>query len=220
MHITLQNLLHIQNEIKEKIKEFNIYKFNPKIIAVSKTFKIDHIMHLVDHGHIHYGENKVQEAIEKWTEIRKNNQNLKLHMIGKLQSNKVKQAVKIFDYIHSVDSIKLAKKIKTEQEEVGKNLGIFLQVNLGDEVQKNGVNKSNLNELVNFCKEINLNVLGLMCLPPFEDNSSKYFEELKKLNDLFSFTEISMGMSHDYLEAIKFRSTFLRIGSKIFGKRN
>mgnify|MGYP001366988410 CR=1 FL=1 len=220
MHITLQNLLHIQNEIKEKIKEFNIYKFNPKIIAVSKTFKIDHIMHLVDHGHIHYGENKVQEAIEKWTEIRKNNQNLKLHMIGKLQSNKVKQAVKIFDYIHSVDSIKLAKKIKTEQEEVGKNLGIFLQVNLGDEVQKNGVNKSNLNELVNFCKEINLNVLGLMCLPPFEDNSSKYFEELKKLNDLFSFTEISMGMSHDYLEAIKFRTTFLRIGSKIFGKRN
>ena len=177
-------------------------------------------MHLVDHGHIHYGENKVQEAIEKWTEIRKNNQNLKLHMIGKLQSNKVKQAVKIFDYIHSVDSIKLAKKIKTEQEEVGKNLGIFLQVNLGDEVQKNGVNKSNLNELVNFCKEINLNVLGLMCLPPIEDNSSKYFEELKKLNDLFSFTEISMGMSHDYLEAIKFRSTFLRIGSKIFGKRN
>lgn len=219
MHKTLQNLLHIKNEIQEKIVELKYNNFTPRIIAVSKTFKIDHISHLIDYGHIDYGENKVQEALEKWTEIKKKNREIKLHMIGKLQSNKVKHAVKIFDFIHSIDSLKLVTKVKEEQEKIGKKLGLFIQVNLGNETQKNGVHRENLKELVEYCKESKLDLLGLMCLPPFDKDSIKYFQELKKLNNDFLLNEISMGMSHDYIQAVKLKSTFLRIGSKIFGNR-
>ena len=220
MHVSIQNLLHIQSEIKEKIINKNFTNYRPEIIAVSKTFKIDHIIHLVNHGHLHFGENKVQEAIEKWNVIKSEHCKLKLHMIGKLQTNKVKNAIKIFDYIHSVDSMKLAKKISDEQEKIGKKLKIFIQVNLENEPQKSGVSPDNLENLINYCREINLDLVGLMCLPPFDGNSHKYFEKLSNLNNKFFFKEISMGMSHDFIDAINFKSTFLRIGSKIFGNRS
>lgn len=194
--------------------------YYPNTVAVSKTFKIEHILHLIEFGHKHFGENKVQEAIAKWTKIKENDSSIKLHMIGKLQTNKVKQAVKIFDYIHSVDNLKLAKKISDEQKKNNKQVNIFLQVNIGNEVQKSGINQNNLSELINFCFEKKLKIVGLMCLPPFEKDSGPYFEELKNLNDKFNFKEISMGMSHDYETAIKYKSTFLRIGSKIFGERD
>ena len=193
--------------------------YKPKIIAVSKTFPIEHISHLISHGHLNFGENKVQEAVEKWTNIKEKNKNIKIHMIGKLQTNKVKNAVKIFDYIHSVDSLKLIKKISIEQANIQKKIKIFIQVNIGAESQKSGVNVNQVKETYNFCKANNLEVIGLMCLPPFESNSERYFSELKEINDQMGFKEISMGMSHDYLEAVKLKSTYLRIGSKIFGAR-
>ena len=193
--------------------------YKPEIIAVSKTFPIEHISHLISHGHLNFGENKVQEAVEKWTNIKEKNKNIKIHMIGKLQTNKVKNAVKIFDYIHSVDSLKLIKKISTEQANIQKKIKIFIQVNIGAESQKSGVNVNQVKETYNFCKANNLEVIGLMCLPPFDSNSEKYFSELKEINDQMGFKEISMGMSHDYLEAVKLKSTYLRIGSKIFGAR-
>jgi len=191
----------------------------PKIIAVSKTFKMDKILPLIDHGHVDFGENKIQEAVEKWAEIKSKNLNIKLHMIGKLQSNKVKFAVKLFDYIHSVDSEKLAKKIADEQNKVNKRVKIFIQVNIGDEEQKSGVKKTVVNDLILYCKKINLDVVGLMCLPPADDNSSFYFNEMNLLNKSFGLSELSMGMSSDYLEASKNSSTYLRIGSSIFGER-
>ena len=191
----------------------------PKIIAVSKTFKIDKILPLIDHGHIDFGENKIQEAVDKWTEVKSNNSNIKLHMIGKLQTNKVKFAVKLFDYIHSVDSQKLAKKIADEQKKINKNIKIFIQVNIGNEEQKTGINKTEVSDLVLYCKKINLEVIGLMCLPPADNNSSFYFNEMNVLNNSFSFPELSMGMSSDYIEASKNSATFLRIGSSIFGER-
>ena len=193
--------------------------YKPEIIAVSKTFPIEHISHLINHGHLNFGENKVQEAVEKWTNIKEKNKNIKIHMIGKLQTNKVKNAVKIFDYIHSVDSLKLIKKISIEQANIQKKIKIFIQVNIGAESQKSGVNVNQVKETYNFCKANNLEVIGLMCLPPFESNSERYFSELKEINDQMGFKEISMGMSHDYLEAVKLKSTHLRIGSKIFGAR-
>ena len=193
--------------------------YKPEIIAVSKTFPIEHISHLISHGHLNFGENKVQEAVEKWTNIKEKNKNIKIHMIGKLQTNKVKNAVKIFDYIHSVDSLKLIKKISTEQANIQRKIKIFIQVNIGAESQKSGVNVNQVKETYNFCKANNLEVIGLMCLPPFDSNSEKYFSELKEINDQMGFKEISMGMSHDYLEAVKLKSTYLRIGSKIFGAR-
>ena len=165
MHSTVKNLLDIQDNIKVKLNEININNY-PKIIAVSKTFKIDQISPLIDHGHKDFGENKVQEAVEKWTEVKKINPEIQLHMIGKLQTNKVKFAVKLFDYIHSVDSEKLAKKIADEQNKINKNIKIFLQVNIGDENQKSGINKNELKQLVSYCKEINLDLIGLMCIPP------------------------------------------------------
>lgn len=191
----------------------------PKIIAVSKTFKIDKILPLIDHGHIDFGENKIQEAVDKWADIKPNNLNIKLHMIGKLQSNKVKFAVKLFDYIHSVDSEKLAKKIADEQKKINKRLKIFIQVNIGDEEQKSGIKKTEVNDLITYCKKIDLDVAGLMCLPPADKNSSFYFNEMNTLNRSFGLSDLSMGMSSDYLEASKNSATYLRIGSSIFGER-
>ena len=218
MHNTVKNLLDIENNIKIYLNKLNIDN-NPKIVAVSKTFKIDKILPLIEYGHIHYGENKVQEAVEKWTEIKKKNSDVKLHMIGKLQSNKVKFAVKAFDYIHSVDSEKLAKKIFDEQNKINRKIKIFLQVNIGDENQKSGIHKKKVAQLVSYCKDIGLDLLGLMCIPPAYKDSDKYFEEMNKLNNAFGFTELSMGMSSDFLVAAKNLSTYVRIGSNIFGQR-
>ena len=218
MHSTVKNLLDIQNIIKVKLNEININKY-PKIIAVSKTFKIDQISPLINHGHMDFGENKVQEAVEKWTEVKKINPKIQLHMIGKLQTNKVKFAVKLFDYIHSVDSKKLAKKIADEQNKINKNIKIFLQVNIGDENQKSGINKNELKQLVFYCKEINLDLIGLMCIPPVNIDPEVYFVEMKSLNKDLGFTQLSMGMSSDFLIAAKHESTFIRVGSSIFGER-
>ena len=218
MHNTVQNLIEIADEIKLNLKDSNIVNL-PKIIAVSKTFKIDKILPLIDYGHIDFGENKIQEAVDKWTEIKSKNTNIKLHMIGKLQTNKVKFAVKLFDYIHSVDSKKLAKKIADEQKKIDKKIKIFIQVNIGNEEQKSGINKTELGDLVLYCKNINLDVLGLMCIPPADEDASIYFKEINLLNNSFDFTELSMGMSSDYIEASKNSASYLRIGSSIFGKR-
>ena len=218
MHNTVKNLIDIQNNIKIHLNKLNIDN-HPKIVAVSKTFKIDKILPLIDHGHINYGENKVQEAVEKWTEVKKINPEIKLHMIGKLQTNKVKFAVKLFDYIHSVDSTKLAKKISEEQNKINKNIKIFLQVNIGNENQKSGINKSELKQLVSYCKEINLDLIGLMCIPPANISPEVYFDEMKNLNKALGFDELSMGMSSDFLLAAKNESTFIRVGSSIFGQR-
>ena len=218
MHSTVKNLLDIENSINIHLNKLNINN-NPKIIAVSKTFKIDKILPLIDHGHVDYGENKVQEAFEKWTEIKKINSNIKLHMIGKLQTNKVKFAVQIFDYIHSVDSQKLAKKIADEQNKINKKIKIFLQVNIGDENQKSGINKAEINQLVSYCKEIGLDLIGLMCIPPANIDPERYFDEMNKLNKTLDLNELSMGMSSDFLIATKYFSTYVRIGSSIFGKR-
>ena len=218
MHITVKNLLDIENNIKVHMNEL---KFNnyPKIIAVSKTFKIDKILPLLDHGHIDFGENKVQEAIEKWSEIKKDNSSIKLHMIGKLQTNKVKFAVKLFDYIHSVDSEKLAKKIADEQNKLNKKIKIFLQVNIGEENQKSGINKNDVRHLVSYCKEIGLDLIGLMCIPPIDVDPENYFKEMSILNESLGFSDLSMGMSSDFLSAVKHLSTYVRIGSGIFGQR-
>ena len=218
MHNTVKNLLDIKNNIKIHLNKLNIGKY-PKIIAVSKTFKIDKILPLIEYGHIDYGENKVQEAIEKWTEIKKKNSEIKLHMIGKLQTNKVKFAVQLFDYIHSVDSEKLAKKIVDEQNNINKKVKVFLQVNIGNENQKSGININELDKLVSFSKKIGLDVIGLMCIPPVDIHPEDYFKKMNNLNKNLSFTELSMGMSSDYLTAAKHLSTFVRIGSSIFGQR-
>ena len=181
---------------------------------------MDHILPLVEYGHLDYGENKVQETIEKWTDVKIKNDKINLHLIGKLQTNKVKFAVKIFDYIHSLDSEKLAKKISEEQEKQNKTPKIFIQINLGKEVQKSGIVKENLLDFYKFTKDLNLNVIGLMCIPPFEEDSSKYFSQMSKLNEMISLHELSMGMSSDYLNALEYNSTYLRIGSNIFGQRS
>ena len=219
MHSTVKNLLDIESNIKIHLDELKI-KNNPKIIAVSKTFKIEKILPLIDHGHIDFGENKVQEAVEKWTEIKKINSAIKLHMIGKLQTNKVKFAVKLFDYIHSVDSEKLAKKIADEQHKVNKEIKIFLQVNIGEENQKSGINKNDVQHLVSYCKKIGLNLIGLMCIPPMNIDPENYFKEMNILNKSLGFSELSMGMSSDFLIASKHLSTYVRIGSSIFGERS
>ena len=210
MHNTVKNLFDIETKINKRAK----------IIAVSKTFKIDKILPLVDHGHTHFGENKVQEAVEKWTDIKNKNSKLNLHMIGKLQTNKVKFAVKLFDYIHSVDSEKLARKIANEGEKINKKIKIFIQVNIGDENQKSGINKNELSNLVSICKSINLDLIGLMCIPPENLDPTSYFTEMDTLNKSFGFTELSMGMSGDYLKAVENSATFIRIGSSIFGSRS
>jgi len=191
----------------------------PKIIAVSKTFPIESILPLIDHGHLHYGENKVQEALDKWTDIKNQNKNIKLHLIGKLQSNKVKFALKIFDYIHSLDSEKLATKIADEQTKQGKKPKILIQVNIGNEDQKSGIDKERLGDFYRFCKNLNLDIIGTMCIPPNDDNTEKYFFEMNEMNKELNFKELSMGMSGDYLSAIKYNATYVRVGSKIFGNR-
>ena len=219
MHNTVKNLLDIENSIKVYLNKLNINN-HPKIIAVSKTFEIDKILPLIEHGHTDYGENKVQEAVEKWTDIKKHNPQVKLHMIGKLQTNKVKFAVQIFDYIHSVDSEKLAKKILDEQNKINKKIKIFLQVNIGDENQKSGINKNEVNKFVNYCRQIELDLIGLMCIPPIDINPESYFEEMNKLNKVAGFNELSMGMSSDFLLATKHLATYVRIGSSIFGQRS
>ena len=219
MHQTIINLNDINEKIKNaKEKNINLTK-KPTLIAVSKTFNSDDIKPLVDFGHIHFGENRVQEALDKWVNIKENNDAVKLHLIGKLQTNKVKFAVKIFDYIHTVDSIKLARKISTEENKLKKKIKLFIQVNIGSEEQKSGVAENNLKELIEECSKLNLRVIGLMCIPPNDNNSKIHFKKMKELNLKYSLSELSMGMSSDYIEAIEEGSTFVRIGSKIFGER-
>jgi len=219
MHTTVKNLLDIKNNIIRYSEELGANNI-PKIIAVSKTFNLDKILPVLNHGHLEFGENKVQEALEKWSDIKKENSKIKLHLIGKLQTNKVKFAVKLFDYIHSVDSAKLAKKISNEQQKINRTIKIFLQVNIGNEKQKSGVNKNQLNELISYCKDIKLDVIGLMCIPPVNTDPDPYFEEMNILNKSFGFSDLSMGMSSDFLKAIKHSSTYVRIGSSIFGSRD
>ena len=219
MHDVIKSYKEVISAIEHRLKDQNITT-QPKVIAVSKTFSLDKILPLIDYGHLDYGENKVQEAIEKWTNIKLTKKDLKLHLIGKLQTNKVKQAIKIFDYIHSVDSEKLAKKIADEEDKQEKKIKIFIQVNIGDEDQKSGINKNQLSDFYQFCKTSKLNVVGLMCIPPFDQDSKKYFEEMSVLNKKLNLNDLSMGMSSDYLEAINYSATYLRIGSSIFGNRN
>ncbi|MDA9759181.1 YggS family pyridoxal phosphate-dependent enzyme [Candidatus Pelagibacter sp.] len=219
MHKIIQNLIDIQKKIDSSLESSTINKV-PKIIAVSKTFGMDKISPLIDHGHLDFGENKVQEAIEKWSDVKSNNANIKLHLIGGLQTNKVKLAVRLFDFIHSVDSEKLAQKISNEQQKQKKKLKLFIQVNIGDEQQKSGVDKASVSNLYSYCKSLNLNVVGLMCIPPFEKPSEKFFKEMNMLNKNLNLKELSMGMSSDYLDAIKNSATYVRIGSNIFGQRS
>ena len=216
LHKSIVNLNLIKEDLKSKIKNYQ----NVKVIAVSKTFSMGAIMPLIEYGHLEYGENKVQEAITKWTDIKLTNPDIKLHLIGKLQTNKVKFALKLFDYIHSVDTKKLAKKIADEELKQNKKIKIFLQVNIGNEEQKSGINKNNLNDFYLYCKNLNLDVVGLMCIPPVGDNSENFFKEMALLNKKLNLLELSMGMSSDYIEAAKNSATYLRIGSNIFGKRS
>ena len=211
MHNSLNSLTSIQSEI-------NSEKVN--IIAVSKTFPISNILPLINANHIHFGENKVQEALEKWTEIKQDLPNIKLHLIGNLQTNKVKFALPLFDYIHSLDSLKLAKKISDEQIKKNFRPKIFIQINIGNEDQKNGINKEDLEPFYKKCtEEFNLNIIGLMCLPPFDKNSQPFFLEMKRISQTLNLNELSMGMSNDYMEAVSSGATYVRIGSKIFGER-
>ena len=217
MHKSINNLIEIKKEIHSKNLD---PKSKIKIIAVSKSFSIENIKPLIDYGHLDFGENKVQEAFDKWSQIKEEKKNLNLHMIGRLQTNKVKFAVKLFDYIHSLDSIKLAKKISVEQKKLNKNLKIFIQINIGNENQKNGIPVDELPSFYQTCtKDFGLNIIGLMCLPPINFDPSSSFKTLDTLSKKLNLGDLSMGMSSDYISAIKFNSTFVRIGSKIFGKR-
>ena len=220
MHNTVKNLIDLNEEVKKKINNLKNQTYPPIIIAVSKTFPLEHIWPLIEYGHCHFGENKVQEALNKWSEIKAKKSDLKLHMIGKLQTNKVRQAVSIFDYIHSVDNIKLANKISNEQKKQNKKIKIFLQVNIGEENQKSGSNLDDLNSLASECKNLNLDVIGLMCLPPINEPTTKYFSLIKNKNDEFNFKDLSLGMSNDYIDALNYQTTFIRIGTKIFGERS
>ncbi|MDA8918228.1 YggS family pyridoxal phosphate-dependent enzyme [Candidatus Pelagibacter sp.] len=221
MHNTVQNLIYIEGLIKSTVNDNNIGSHKlPKIIAVSKTFEIDKIFPVIEYGHIDYGENKVQEAINKWTNIKIKYPNIKLHLIGKLQTNKVKFALKIFDYIHSLDTEKLAIKIADEQVKQGKRPKIFIQVNIGNESQKSGLSRKKIINFYKFCKNLNLDIIGTMCIPPNNENTKSYFSEMNKINKELNFEDLSMGMSGDYLDAVKNNATYLRIGSKIFGDRD
>ena len=215
MHKSIENLQLINNEIRLKVKE-NIH---PNVIAVSKTFQMPDILPLIEYGHIHFGENKVQEALEKWENLKLNNSKIKLHLIGGLQSNKVKLAIKLFDYIHSVDNEKLIKKIADEQIKQNKRVKIFIQVNIGNEEQKSGVLKKNLNNLFNYAQSLGLNIVGLMCIPPQHQDPEPFFKELRNLSEKLNIKDLSMGMSADYILAVENSASFLRIGSKIFGNR-
>ena len=219
MHNSIEKLIQIEKLVKSKKESLNLPK-QPRIIAVSKTFKLEKILPLIEHGHLDYGENKVKEAIDKWSEIKLKKPDIKLHLIGKLQTNKVKFAVKLFDYIHSVDSEKLAKKIADEQDKQKKKIKLFIQVNIGEETQKSGLNQKELENFYFYCQKLNLDIIGLMCLPPNNVNPVPFFKELKKLNDHLQLSELSMGMSSDFIEAVENHSTFLRIGTNIFGQRS
>jgi len=219
MHKTILNLKTIEDQISSKVQNLKL-NYTPKIIAVSKTFSIEKIMPLIEHGHFDFGENKVQEAVEKWTDIKEKNQNLKLHLIGKLQTNKVKYAVKLFDFIHSVDNEKLAKKIVDESLKQNRKIKNFIQVNIGDEDQKSGVEINDLDSFYKYCVKINLDIVGIMCIPPINHDSKIFFEKMKNLRQNLKLKELSMGMSSDYIDAVDFSATYLRIGSKIFGNRS
>ena len=219
MHQVVQNLIKIKEEIRLNFSVSKDFKI-PKIIAVSKTFGMDKILPLIEYGHLHFGENKVQEAIEKWGPIKSGTNNIKLHLIGGLQTNKVKLAVKLFDYIHSVDNEKLAKKISDEQQKQKRKIKVFIQVNIGNEKQKFGVDKLSVTGLYSYCKALNLDVVGLMCIPPINQPSKIFFKEMSEMNKKLNFEELSMGMSSDYLDAIRNSATYVRIGSIIFGQRS
>ena len=219
MHITVKNLLNIKEKVKVKFEtNKNILKL-PEIIAVSKTFKMDHIQHVLEQGHMHFGENKVQEAVEKWTLLKDTNKEIKLHLIGKLQTNKVKLAIKLFDFIHSLDSEKLANKISKIQNELKIKTKLFIQVNIGNEDQKSGIAVHEVINFYNYCKSLDLDIIGLMCIPPVNEDTRKYFTQMNDLNLKLELKELSMGMSSDYLNAIDNNATFIRIGSSIFGER-
>ena len=220
MHNVVDKIISIKKEIQEKIIEEKLGNYKPIIVAISKTFSIDKILPLINYGHDHFGENKVQEALEKWNQVKETNQKIKLHMVGKLQTNKVKNALKIFDYIHSVDSIKLAEKIANEQKKLKTKPKLFIQINIGKESQKSGIDSKKSFDFYKICKEMDLNIIGIMCLPPENQDSNIFFSEMKNLNKKLNLIELSMGMSNDYLNAIKYSATYLRIGSKIFGSRN
>lgn len=219
MHYTQKNLIEIQEKIKNKINELSLPEYNPKIIAVSKTFSEDDILPLINYGHCEFGENKVQEAKQKWPKIKENHKNIKLHMLGKLQSNKVKDAIEIFDYIHSLDSLKLANKLADEINKKAKKIKIFIQINLGSEEQKSGIQPSELNTFYKNCLLLKLDIVGTMCIPPNDKDPKPYFKDLLKLNEQINLSEISMGMTNDYLKALEYKSSYLRIGTGIFGKR-
>ena len=220
MHQSIINLTTIDKQINDKISdEVNIKKVN--IVAVSKTFKITDIEPMIKFGHTHFGENKVQEALDKWSDIKVNNKNIKLHLIGKLQTNKVKFALPLFDYIHSLDSIKLAEKISLEQKKKNFRPKIFIQINLGKESQKSGIDEENLENFYRKCvNDYNLNIIGIMCLPPFDEDPTPFFKKMQNLSESLKLKEISMGMSNDYMDALRFKATYIRVGSKIFGNRS
>ena len=220
MHITVKNLLNIREKVKTKFDTSKKLVKLPEIIAVSKTFKIEHILPVLNHGHIHFGENKVQEAVQKWAPIKDENKKIKLHLIGRLQTNKVKLALNLFDYIHSLDSEKLANKISKVQNELNVNTKLFIQVNIGNEIQKSGISEDKVLSFYNYCKSLKLDVIGLMCIPPLNEETSKYFLKMNEINKKLKLNELSMGMSTDYLEAIENNATFIRIGSSIFGQRS
>ena len=217
MHKTISNLISIENELKSGSEQ----DLTTKIIAVTKTFPISEIKPLINHGHLHFGENKVQEALEKWTELKNEAKDIKLHMIGKLQTNKVKFVIPLFDYIHSLDNLRLAQKISTEQKKLNKKLKIFIQVNIGNEDQKSGINQDEVISFYQKCiDDFNLDIVGLMCIPPFKERKNEYFSLMNELNKSIGLEELSMGMSSDYLEAVSHGATYIRIGSKIFGERS
>ena len=220
MHQTQSNLIEIQNKIKKKINEFSSDKYDPKIIAVSKTFSEREILPLLNFGHHNFGENKVQEAVQKWKNLKKKYDHVRLHMLGKLQTNKVKNAVEIFDYIHSLDNLKLANKLAKQIHEKNKQIKIFIQINLGGEKQKSGIDPSDLEVFYKNCLDLKLNIIGTMCIPPDNQDPKPFFKEMLNLNNKFNLPEISMGMTNDFLEAVEFKSTYLRIGTGIFGKRS
>ena len=219
MHKSVHNLIQIEKEIQSNIINLDTTTKSPKIIAVSKTHPMASILPLINHGHLDFGENKVQEAIDKWSDIKNKKKSINLHLIGRLQTNKVKFALKIFDYIHSLDSEKLANKISDEQIKQGKKPKIFIQVNIGNEDQKSGINKERLDNFYKFCQNLNLDIIGTMCIPPNDENTEKYFFEMSKIKQELNFKELSMGMSGDYLKAITNSATYVRVGSKIFGSR-
>ena len=219
MHHTVSNLIEINNKIKSKINSLSVDQYNPKVIAVSKTFKEQDILPLLDYGHLDFGENKVQEALLKWPKLKEKYKNVKLHMLGKLQTNKAKFAVDIFDYIHSLDSLKLANKLASEIQKKNKKVKMFIQINLGGEKQKSGIEPNDLEMFYKNCLSLKLDIVGTMCIPPDNQDPKLFFKDLLDLNNKIKLSEISMGMSNDYLDALEYGSTYLRIGTGIFGRR-